>query len=468
MERACGYHNARARWRGPSAAAEAASIEASSSPTEERNESGQAAAAASRARSRSSAERAAASAAPLSSSSGARAPRSSAPRAARTSCRKALDAVKAGGRRGDRRPRRPRGRRHRRQGDARPRSTSTAAIDILVCNAGVGWKYGEENPGTMAGVHEASVENWRDVIGGVDLEGYFTMIHAALPTMLEQESGSIVSVASMAGLTGLYDAHAYTAAKGAIINLTRSMGDHLRETGRARQLRLPRLHRHADDRTGDRPVQGRGDQIRDGPDGPRRQARRRWPTRSSTSAPTSRATAPARRCWPTAAAPRGPSRPSGDELGPDRPAAGRRRGRNPARRSPRPTSTCSPGHRRLQPDARRRGVRQDDAVRRPRRPRPADLRALRRAARDRAARARDGRDQQPRRVPARRSTSATRSPSGSRSASSTRSATGRRWTSPGATRTATRSPRARWSSPPRAGVTVCALEPTCSVAVGPP
>jgi len=97
-------------------------------------------------------------------------------------------------------------------------------VDILVCNAGVGWKYGEEHPGTMAAVHEANVENWRDVIGGVDLEGYFTMIHAALPKMLEQEGGSIVSIASMAGLTGLYDAHAYTAAKGAIINLTRSMG----------------------------------------------------------------------------------------------------------------------------------------------------------------------------------------------------------------------------------------------------
>jgi NAD(P)-dependent dehydrogenase (short-subunit alcohol dehydrogenase family) len=96
-------------------------------------------------------------------------------------------------------------------------------IDILVCNAGVGWKYGEEHPGTMAAAHEASVENWRDVINGVDLEGYFTMIHAALPHMLEQQSGSIVSVASMAGLTGLYDAHAYTAAKGAIINLTRSL-----------------------------------------------------------------------------------------------------------------------------------------------------------------------------------------------------------------------------------------------------
>ena len=96
-------------------------------------------------------------------------------------------------------------------------------IDILVCNAGVGWQYGEEHPGTMAAVHEASLENWRDIVGGVDLEGYFTMIHAALPHMLEREKGSIVSVASMAGLTGLYDAHPYTAAKGAIVNLGRSM-----------------------------------------------------------------------------------------------------------------------------------------------------------------------------------------------------------------------------------------------------
>jgi NAD(P)-dependent dehydrogenase (short-subunit alcohol dehydrogenase family) len=96
-------------------------------------------------------------------------------------------------------------------------------VDILVSNAGVGWQYGLDNPGTMAGIHEASLENWRDIIGGVDLEGYFLMIHAALPKMLGQGSGSIVNVASMAGITGLYDAHAYTAAKGALVNLTRSM-----------------------------------------------------------------------------------------------------------------------------------------------------------------------------------------------------------------------------------------------------
>ena len=96
-------------------------------------------------------------------------------------------------------------------------------VDILINNAGVGWQYGIDNPGTMAGIHEASLDNWRAIIGGVDLEGYFLMIRAALPRMLEQGSGAIVNVSSMAGITGLYDAHAYTAAKGALVNLTRSM-----------------------------------------------------------------------------------------------------------------------------------------------------------------------------------------------------------------------------------------------------
>ncbi|MHB8690241.1 MAG: SDR family NAD(P)-dependent oxidoreductase [Solirubrobacteraceae bacterium] len=96
-------------------------------------------------------------------------------------------------------------------------------IDILVNNAGVGWQYGLDHPGTMAGIHEASLDNWRAIIGGVDLEGYFMMIHEVLPHMIERSAGTIVNVASMAGITGLYDAHAYTAAKGAIVNLSRSM-----------------------------------------------------------------------------------------------------------------------------------------------------------------------------------------------------------------------------------------------------
>ena len=96
-------------------------------------------------------------------------------------------------------------------------------VDVLINNAGVGWQYGIDHPGTMAGIHEASLDNWRAIIGGVDLEGYFLAIRAVLPKMIEQNSGSIVNVSSMAGITGLYDAHAYTAAKGAIVNMTRSM-----------------------------------------------------------------------------------------------------------------------------------------------------------------------------------------------------------------------------------------------------
>ena len=96
-------------------------------------------------------------------------------------------------------------------------------VDVLVNNAGVGWQYGLDHPGTMGGIHEASLDNWRAIIGGVDLEGYFLAIRAVLPRMIEQNSGSIVNVSSMAGITGLYDAHAYTAAKGAIVNMTRSM-----------------------------------------------------------------------------------------------------------------------------------------------------------------------------------------------------------------------------------------------------
>ena len=48
----------------------------------------------------------------------------------------------------------------------RPRSTSSSATPAWAGSTGI------DNPGTMAGIHEASLENWRDIIGGVDLEGY--------------------------------------------------------------------------------------------------------------------------------------------------------------------------------------------------------------------------------------------------------------------------------------------------------
>ena len=95
-------------------------------------------------------------------------------------------------------------------------------IDILVNNAGVGWAYGEANPGSMAKLHETTTEWWRDVMS-INLDSYFLCTKFALEHMMAAGSGSLVHVASMGGITGLYDGHTYTAAKGAIVNLSRSL-----------------------------------------------------------------------------------------------------------------------------------------------------------------------------------------------------------------------------------------------------
>ena len=95
-------------------------------------------------------------------------------------------------------------------------------IDVLINNAGVGWSYGESHPGSMAKLHETTDAWWHDVLAS-NLDSYFNCTRFALQHMIEAGSGSIVNVASMAGVTGLYDGHTYTAAKGAVINLTKSL-----------------------------------------------------------------------------------------------------------------------------------------------------------------------------------------------------------------------------------------------------
>ena len=95
-------------------------------------------------------------------------------------------------------------------------------IDILVHSAGVGWSWGEKSPGSMDDVAVTSPEKWDEVMS-INLDGCFYMIRNILPIMQKQGGGSIVNVASISGFLGMQTAHTYTAAKGAMINLTRSM-----------------------------------------------------------------------------------------------------------------------------------------------------------------------------------------------------------------------------------------------------
>ena len=86
-------------------------------------------------------------------------------------------------------------------------------LDVLVNNAGV-MDY-------MQGVGELSDEIWRRVLG-INLDGPMFTCRKAIKHMLEHGGGSIVNVASTAGLHGGAAGVAYTASKHALVGLTRN------------------------------------------------------------------------------------------------------------------------------------------------------------------------------------------------------------------------------------------------------
>ena len=114
-------------------------------------------------------------------------------------------------------------------------------IDVLINNAGVGWEYGITNPGSMAAVHDTTQAWWDDVMA-INMNSYFNCTRFTLQHMMKAGSGSIVNVASMGGVTGLYDGHTYTAAKGAILSFTRALaGSYAKDNIRANAICAGRI-----------------------------------------------------------------------------------------------------------------------------------------------------------------------------------------------------------------------------------
>lgn len=90
-------------------------------------------------------------------------------------------------------------------------------IDLLVNNAGIG-AYGR--------APDLDPETWRNVVA-VDLDSVFYGCRAAIPRMRETGGGAIVNTASISGLGGDHGLLAYNAAKGGVVNLTRTLAlDH--------------------------------------------------------------------------------------------------------------------------------------------------------------------------------------------------------------------------------------------------
>jgi NAD(P)-dependent dehydrogenase (short-subunit alcohol dehydrogenase family) len=91
-------------------------------------------------------------------------------------------------------------------------------LDILVNNAGI------VLPGTAVTTTEADF----DKLFAVNVKGVFLCCKAALPVMIRQKSGSIVNMASVAGISAVKERMAYCSTKGAVVAMTRALAvDHV-------------------------------------------------------------------------------------------------------------------------------------------------------------------------------------------------------------------------------------------------
>ncbi|MDD9923973.1 MAG: SDR family NAD(P)-dependent oxidoreductase [Boseongicola sp.] len=100
-------------------------------------------------------------------------------------------------------------------------STATS-IDVLVNNAGSG-------AGSKS-VLESDPDQWRKLID-INLVSVFEVSRQVLPSMIDQDYGRIVNIASLAGKEGTPHLSAYSAAKAGVIALTKSLGKELAQTG---------------------------------------------------------------------------------------------------------------------------------------------------------------------------------------------------------------------------------------------
>jgi meso-butanediol dehydrogenase/(S,S)-butanediol dehydrogenase/diacetyl reductase len=98
--------------------------------------------------------------------------------------------------------------------------SSFGRLDVLFNNAGIG-AYGESP--------DLDPEVWHNVMA-IDLHSVFYGTRAAVPHMRKQGSGCIVNTASISGLFGDFGLAAYNAAKGAVVNYTRTAAiDHAKD-----------------------------------------------------------------------------------------------------------------------------------------------------------------------------------------------------------------------------------------------
>lgn len=95
------------------------------------------------------------------------------------------------------------------------------SIDGLVNNAGI-------RRDTL--LFNMTSDDWTDVLD-TNLRGVWSMTRAALPAMMKQRRGAIVNVTSLSALHGVAGQTNYSAAKGAVVAMTRSLAREIARGG---------------------------------------------------------------------------------------------------------------------------------------------------------------------------------------------------------------------------------------------
>ncbi len=90
-------------------------------------------------------------------------------------------------------------------------------IDVIVNNAGIA----QQKLFT-----DITPDDWRRMFS-VNVDGIYNVLSAVLPQMINRKSGSIVNVSSMWGLSGASCEVHYSAAKAAVIGLTKALAQEL-------------------------------------------------------------------------------------------------------------------------------------------------------------------------------------------------------------------------------------------------
>lgn len=94
-------------------------------------------------------------------------------------------------------------------------------IDVLVNGTGVA---------SFGATQDVTEEEW-DRVMNINLKGSFLFAKHVSRIMLEQQSGSIVHIASIEGLTGLNAQITYGTSKGAVVQMTRNMAADFAKSG---------------------------------------------------------------------------------------------------------------------------------------------------------------------------------------------------------------------------------------------